>query len=270
MIRALIADDEAIARSRLRKLLREHDDIAVVGEAAGGREAVDAVRRHGPDLLFLDIQMPGVSGFGVLEALLADAARLPAVIFVTAYDEYAIRAFEVQAVDYLLKPFDDARFHQALEHARQRLRQERSEELRQRFAALLDERGEAASGRAGDTAPSRASEPEEPPLIPVHRRGRIVLVEVPDIDWIEAAGDYVRLHVGDDTHLVRTSMSDIKEKVGEAFLRIHRSAIVRRDAVRELSPRTHGDYDVVLEDGTQLRLSRSYRDEVSEVLGIEL
>lgn len=284
MIRAVIADDERAARSRIQKLLQGHDDIEVVAEAEGGREVVSAVRRHAPDLLFLDIQMPGMSGFDALEALLDHAVALPVVIFVTAYDEYAIQAFEARAVDYLLKPFDDDRFRRALDHVRRRLRERRSDRIRRQLEVLLEHARTEAAGPGPDLTPSgepassgrgasggdpAASAPDDA-VLPVHRRGRIALVEVAQIDWIEAAGDYVRLHVGDDTHLIRGSMHEVAEKVGAAFVRIHRSTIVRKNVVQELSPRTHGDYDVVLRGGTRLRLSRSYRTEVAEALGIEL
>ena len=272
VIRAVIADDETAARSRIRKLLRAQPDVLVAAEAASGPETLEVVRRHEPDLLFLDIQIPGMSGFGVLEALLADSGRLPAVVFVTAYDEYALRAFEARAVDYLVKPFDDERFRAAVDHARQRLRERRSDRIRRHLEALLEE---ARIGAGGEETEARrpakdAPDADRPSLIPVRRRGRILLVETGDVDWIEAAGDYVRLHAGDETYLVRSSMNEMAAKVGQGFLRIHRSTVVRMDAVKELSPRTHGDYQVVLRDGTLLRLSRSYRAAAAAALDIEL
>lgn len=272
-IRTVIADDEAAARSRIRKLLREEQDVTLAAEAASGPETLDAVRRYDPDLLFLDIQMPGMDGFGVLEALLDDSSRLPVVVFVTAYDEYALRAFEARAIDYVLKPFDDERFREALNHARQRLRERRSDRIRRQVEALVEEAriGGAPEGDAEASPPARARPGADgPSSIPVRRRGRILLVAADDVDWIEAAGDYVRLHAGGETFLVRNSMNEMAERLGERFLRIHRSTIVRMDAVKELSPRTHGDYEVVLRDGTRLRLSRSYREAAAKALDIEL
>lgn len=259
-LRALVVDDEPLGRERLRTLLADDPEVEIVGECADGRGAVEAVRDLAPDLVFLDVQMPLLDGFGVVSEVGADA--MPPVIFVTAYDEYAIRAFEARAVDYLLKPFDDERFRRALAHVRRRLREARSDRLRRRLQALLEhDPTENADPESGGDAH---------PVIPVHRGGRIVLVEVPRIDWIEAAGDYVRLHVSENTYLLRSSMADVEERVGAGFLRIHRSTIVRKDAVKELAARTHGDYDVVLGDGTRLRLSRTYRRQAAEALGIEL
>jgi len=301
LLRIVIADDEAAARSRIRKLLDRRAGFRVVAEAASGKQAVEAVLEHAPDVLFLDVQMPGLDGFAVIEHL--PRARLPAVVFVTAYDQYALRAFEAQAVDYLLKPFDDERFTDALANIERRIREGRSDAMREALIELMrhardagrgeDEAlgGDAARGAERtqeDRAPGSGDEawagrverpgvvPEharhEPPLarIAVPERDRIVLVEVADIAWIEAAGDYACLHAGAARHLVRSSLAELERKLGGRFVRIHRSALVRKDAVRHLEPRTHGDYDVTLADGTRLKLTRQHREAFARALGLDL
>ncbi len=253
-IRALIVDDEPLARARLRALLADEPDVEVVGECGDGLEAVAAVQDLTPDLLFLDVQMPTLDGFGVLEAL--EAGPMPAIIFVTAYDRYALRAFEVHALDYLLKPFDRDRFHKALERARAALDRPGKAEADQRLLGLLQDQ-------------KKAPRPLERLLIKT--AGRVFFLRTEEIDWIEAAGNYVRLHVGAEAHLLRETMNGLEARLEPArFLRIHRSTIVNVDRIQELQAWFHGDYLVILRGGTQLTLSRGYRHKVQEHFGTAL
>lgn len=261
-IRAIIIDDEPLARERIRTLLREESDIEIAAECGDGRKAVAAIRRHAPDLVFLDVQMPELDGFGVLEAV--GAERVPVVIFVTAYDKYALRAFDVHALDYLLKPFDRDRFHRALGRARAQLRGQRDSADR-RLLALLDEvRGAVApaSSRTSSGAPRRLER------LVVKSAGRVFFLRTEEIDWIESAGNYVKMHAGRDAHLVRETMSALEAQLDPAaFVRIHRSTIVNLARIRELQPMFHGDYTVLLRDGRELTLSRNYRDRLEKLLG---
>jgi two-component system LytT family response regulator len=250
-IQTLIVDDEPLARQRIRTLLEGDPDIALVGECADGRQAVAALREHKPDLVFLDVQMPLLDGFGVLQSL--GEGPMPVVIFVTAHDRYALKAFEVHALDYLLKPFDRDRFRSALERAKAQVRREQDGHVNQKLLALLsDVKG--------------ARKPLE--RLVVKSAGRVYFVRIEDIDWIEAAGNYVRLHVGSEDHLLRESMGGLESRLdGARFLRIHRSTIVNVERIKELQPSFHGDYVVILQDGTELTLSRGYRDKLQELLG---
>jgi len=250
-IRALIVDDEPLARQRLHRLLQDESDVEIVGECADGGEAVAIIRALSPDLVFLDVQMPVLDGFGVLEALGVDG--IPAIIFVTAYDRYALRAFEYNALDYLLKPFDRNRFRKALDRARAHLGSEQGrEEARQLLGAVEEYKSE---GKALERLVVKAS-------------GRVFFLRVEEIDWIEAAGNYVRLHVGKEAHLLRDTMSSVETRLDpKRFLRIHRSTIVNIERIQELQPLFHGDYVVILRDGKQLNLSRGYRQRLQEVFG---
>jgi len=249
-IRVLIVDDEPLARQRIRGLLRDDPEIDIAGECADGREAVVAIREQSPDLLFLDVQMPVLDGFGVLEAVGVDC--MPAVVFVTAYDRYAIRAFEVHALDYLLKPFDRERFAKALQRAKAQLARDASHAALP-LTGLLDE---VKSGR----------KPAE--RLVVKSAGRVFFVRIEEIDWIEAAGNYLRLHCGCETHLLRETMNSLETRLDtEKFLRIHRSTMVNIERIKEMQPWFHGDYVVILQDGTQLPLSRSYRQKLHELFG---
>jgi two-component system LytT family response regulator len=250
-LRTFLVDDEPLARQRLRTLLEAEPDIDLVGECSDGRHAVAALREQAPDLLFLDVQMPLLDGFGVLEAL--GPERLPVVIFVTAYDRYALRAFEVHALDYLVKPFDRERFRTALARARGQVERARSADVNERLLALLQHVKEARK-----------------PLdrLVIKSAGRVCFVRLEEIDWIEAAGNYLRLHAGKETHLLRETMSRLEARLdGRRFLRIHRSTIVNIERIRELQPSFHGDYVVILRDGTELILSRGYRGKLQELLG---
>jgi two-component system LytT family response regulator len=250
-IRTLIVDDEPLARHRLRALLEVDPEITVVGESADGEQAVADLQKLRPDLAFLDVQMPVLDGFGVLEALAGEP--LPVVIFVTAYDRYAVKAFEVHALDYLLKPFDKERFAAALQRAKDHVRRAEALTLEERLRKLLQ------------AVPQR---PDSPDRLVVKSGGRVYFVRVADIDWIEAAGNYVRLHVGKEDHLLRQTLGALESKLDPSrFVRIHRSTIVNVERIRELQPAFHGDYVIILHDGTELALSRSCRDKLEATLG---
>jgi len=233
-IRALIVDDEPLARSSILTLLRKDPQIEIAGEANSGKEALHLISQSRPDLVFLDVQMPGCDGFDVLEML---GARVPpAIVFVTAHDKYALKAFEAGALDYLLKPFTNARFARSLERAKERI--------------------------------ALGSQTARLERIAVKNAGKVMFLNSSDIDWIEAADYYVSLHVGASTHLLRRSMNDLEEDLDPiAFCRIHRSTIVNLSRVQELSLGADGEYEIVLRDGTRLRLSRRYR---KELLGTKL
>jgi two-component system, LytTR family, response regulator len=241
-IRALIVDDEPLAREGILMRLGAEPDVEVVGECRNGREAVAAIRREAPDLVFLDIRMPRTDGFAVIEAVGAD--RMPHVIFVTAHDEYAIQAFEVHALDYLLKPVDGARFAAALARARERIR---GQQLATMAAQLRQIIGELRGER------------EYLDRLFVKSGGRILAIDVDDIDWIEAADNYVHLHTGRASHLLLATMNGLEARLDpRRFLRIHRSTIVNLGRVKELRPMFHGEYRVVLGDGAVLTSGRRY------------
>ena len=249
-IRALIVDDEPLARRRIRRMLAHHADVEIIGDSANGGDAILLIRNQAPDLVFLDVLMPEMDGFAVLEAL--DAEALPLIIFVTAYDQYALRAFEVYALDYLLKPFDRQRFDKALQRAKARLANERSD-INQRALALLEE--------------LRAQTSHVERMV-IKSGGRAFFLKTDEIDWIEAEGKYVRLHVGKESYLVREAISGLESQLDpKKFLRIHRSTIVNIDRVRELQPWFHNEYRVILRDGTELMLSRSCRKKLGDLLG---
>jgi two-component system, LytTR family, response regulator len=249
-IRAIIVDDEPLAREGVRLHLDGSTDIEVVGEAGSGEEAVALIETMRPDLMFLDVQMPGVDGFGVLEAI--GPALMPVTIFTTAYDEFAVRAFDAHAVDYILKPYDADRFQKALERARGTVRSRRRSRIDDNLGALLDE------------LRSRSQFIER---LVVRSGGRIVMLRISEIDWIEAASNYVKLHAGGRDYLLRETMTALESKLHpNDFVRIHRSTIVRVDRIRELEPLFQGDYIVILEDGTRLTSSRGYRERLQELL----
>lgn len=250
-IRALIVDDEPLGRERIRTLLNAHPDVEIVGECPDGRRAVTSVERLKPDLMFLDVQMPEMDGFQVLEAIAVK--HVPAVIFVTAYDRYAVQAFEVHALDYLLKSFDRERFDRAMQRARSEIERSREGVLSDRIAGLLED---------------LESKKERLTRLVVKSAGRIFFLSVDEIDWIEAADNYARIHAGRDVHLVRETLQSLEGRLDPAsFLRIHRSTIVNLARIRELHPLFHGDYSVRLKNGTELTLSRNYREKLTEPLG---
>lgn len=257
-IKALIVDDEPLARRNIRLLLKEDPQIELIGECGSGAEALKAIQKQPPDLLFLDIQMPLMNGFEVLEKI--DAAQIPAIVFVTAFDQYAIKAFEVHALDYLLKPFDDARFEKALRQAKSQIEQREMNELSRRLVALLEDR---------DAQPPKAQRSGYISRLMVKSASRVFFLKVDEIDWVEAADYYVKLHVGRKAHLLRETMSDMEAKLDpEKFLRIHRSTIVNLDRVKEMHAHFNGEYLVILHDGTELKLSRSRREQLQQLLNI--
>lgn len=257
-VSVLVVDDEPLARKRLRSLLKDRDDIEVVGECRNGKEAVASIASLAPDLVFLDIQMPELDGFGVLEAV--GAEHMPEVVFVTAYDTYALDAFDVAALDFLLKPFEDARFEATLARALDRLRQRQAAELGERLACLVD--GKRLQRGESETEGTRTVR-----RLPVEKRGRIVFVPVDDIHWIEAEGVYVRLHTAGTSHLVRDSLKRLETVLDpQRFVRIHRSTLVDIERIIELRPLFRGEYQVVLEGGQELKLSRSYRDRLDRIM----
>lgn len=269
-IRVLIVDDEPAARRGIALALARHPGIEVVGECADGLDAVEAIEDRGPDLVFLDVQMPGLDGFEVLKRL--DTARTPAVVFVTAYDAYAIRAFDVHAVDYLLKPYSDSRFDESLERARRLLDRERLAEFRRQLAALMRTLGDEPSteGAVGRQFPRdrAASSPAGTTRFPIKTRGRVVFVAADEVSWISAERDYVRLHTEARSYLIRERIGDLERQLeAEGFVRVHRSALVRLAAIDELNDLGNGRYLVRLADGSELRMSRSGVERLQEALG---
>ncbi len=300
-VRVLIVDDEALARQRVRRLLQQEPDVEIVGEAESGQAAVDMIRTLRPDVVCLDVQMPGLDGFGVLHAL--EGGHMPMVLFVTAYDEHAQRAFDVHAVDYVLKPVDADRFRTAFEKVR---RQRAHAVAAERLGELLDTvrrlaagnaegaragtagamgEGSNHSGAGGERSPVHAAPAgtegtsgaaagatvpgRHASRILVKQDGRMFFVKTTEIDWIEADRNYVRLHVGTQAHTVRERISHLEETLDpRLFARIHRSTIVNLNRVREMQQWFSGDYMVILEDGTRLRLSRHYRDRVEKQVGV--
>jgi two-component system LytT family response regulator len=249
-IRTIIVDDETLARKRLRAMLASEHEIDIVGEAASGTAALDTIAQHKPDLVFLDVQMPGLTGFDVVRAL--PAKFRPLIVFVTAHDEHAIRAFDVHAADYLLKPVSEARLREAVERIAERLRSESRADLSKQMEQLLSK-----------VATVSAS----PDRIPIKRNGRVIFVRTADIDWIEADGDVVRLHAGREMHCVRDTLGNIEERLPrDVFVRVHRSIVVNAASIREVQPWFKGDYVLILKDGTQLRSGRSYREAVQSLI----
>lgn len=264
-IRALIVDDEPLARRRISRLLDEHDEVEVVGECANGAVAAEAMTELEPDLVFLDIHMPEKSGFEALAE--AEPGRTPVVIFVTAYDEHALSAFEYRALDYLLKPFDDERFERTLRRAIHRVEERETADLRTQLLGLLDVREKTGAATADIESPvPRASSGIE--RLVIREDDRILFVRTEDIDYVEAADYLAKIHVGETVHTIRESLTSLEEKLDPArFVRIHRSTIVNLDRVKELQPWFHGSYAVLLEDGTSLKLSRSRRKHLQKLLG---
>jgi len=251
-IRVLIVDDEAHARARLRHSLRDEPDFEIIGECANGREALEAVRRNRPDLMFLDIQMPRLTGFDVCTQLGIEGMPLPFIIFCTAYDQYALKAFEVHAIDYLLKPFDRERFTLALNHARAQITHAQPGSADQRLTELLN------ALKVGAKQSDR---------LVFKQDGRVILVPATTIDWLEADGNYVRIHCGSESHYVRETLAGLEAQLpADKFMRVSRSAIVNLDRIKEFQPLFYGDYAVILRTGTKLTLSRNYRDRLGKLL----
>jgi two-component system, LytTR family, response regulator len=259
IIRVVLVDDEPLARDRMRLALARIPGLEVVGECADGLEAVEAILERGPDLVLLDIQMPGLDGFGVVERV--GVNRMPAVVFVTAYDRFALQAFEAHALDYVLKPFEPRRFAEAVGRGVEQVRMRRVKEVSRRLAAMLEE-----------LPPSRAAAVPEPASyatrILVREREGFGFVETSRVDWLEAAGNYVRLHSGEKSWLIRATLSGVSESLDPArFVRIHRSTVVNLDRIREIQPWVGGDYIAILKDGCKLRVSRTHREDLLRPLG---
>jgi two-component system LytT family response regulator len=249
-IKTLIVDDEPLAREKLQGLLIQDREIEIIGECTNGREALSAIQALRPDLVFLDVQMPELDGFGVLARL--DVNTLPTIVFVTAYDQYAIKAFEVSALDYLLKPFDRERFQRALERAKKYLKSSPSGDVSAHLIALLE----------------NLKNKNYLERLVIKSGGRIFFIKTEEIDHIEAAGKYVRVFWGSESHLLRETMSALEAQLNpKIFLRIHRSTIVNLDRIKELQPWFNGDYVAILKDGTRLTVSRSYREKLHQQLG---
>lgn len=252
--RAVIVDDEPLARTRIRRFLSEEPDMEVVGECADGAQAVDLIRELAPEVVFLDVQMPKMDGIEVIRQI--GAHNLRTVVFVTAFNHYAVQAFEAEAVDYLLKPFDRRRFQEALQRIRRRLTEYSHETLSEQIEQLV-----------------KRFEPSSPYLqrLVIRSEGSILLVRVEDVDWLEAAGNYVCVHLGKRNHIVRDSLAHLEKQLDPArFLRVHRSTMVNLDRIRELRPTFQGDYKVVLLSGDILPLGRKYREALTRQLGIAL
>ena len=266
-VRVLIVDDEPLARQRVEDLLRHEEGAEVVGTAENGGDAVEAIRSLRPDLVFLDVQMPGKTGLDVVREV--GPAAMPATIFVTAFDQYALQAFDVAAVDYLVKPFDDERFEQAFRRARRTLELEGMGRLREQLLAVL-QGGAAGGGPATSQAtPTPAARPQYIERIAVEMRGKVRPVPVAQIDYIVASGPYAELYVGDRRFLIREAMQTLEERLDpERFMRVHRSVIVRLDLVEALHRGAGGDYEVQLKGGARLRVSRSRREALERWLGI--
>jgi two-component system LytT family response regulator len=248
-LRAVIVDDERLARQKVRMLLAREADIEIVRECAGGAEAVDVIREQAPDLVFLDIQMPGMDGFAVLRALGAELT--PATVFLTAHEQYAVRAFEVHAIDYLLKPFDRPRFQLALMRARHQLETGAHHDCARRITAMLSE-----------LQPPRYLE-----RIAVRTSGRVVFIPAQEIAWIEAADNYARVHHSRGVHLVRETMTALETSLDPVhFVRIHRSAIVNAACIDEIRTMAHGDHVVLLRGGRELPFGRTYRDRLEHLI----
>ena len=239
-IRALIVDDEALARERVRTLLAAAPGVRLLGECSGGRDAVEAILEQSPDLVFLDVQMPDLDGFQVLEAVGDD--HLPAIVFVTAYDEYALRAFEVHALDYLLKPIEPDRFARTLARVRETL-------------------GDNSDRRLHDLLDALATRDLPTDRLVIRTRGKVSFLKPSEIDWIEADGKHARLHAGKETHVVRQQLQRLEPRLApHGFVRVHRSAIVNVDRIKELEPWFHGEYVVILKDGTKLTSSAAHSE----------
>jgi two-component system LytT family response regulator len=251
--RVLIVDDEPLARKRIRRMLGGESDMTVVGECADGVSAVSAIHDLSPDLVFLDVQMPAMNGLDVIRAL--GPRRLPALVFVTAYDTYALQAFEADALDYLLKPFDPMRFRETLQRVRRRLGEPGGDEISEQIRRMASCIG----------AKSKYLQ-----RLVVKTGDRALLLPIGEVDWLEAAGNYVCVHAGRQNHIIRESLSSLEARLDpERFVRIHRSTVINLDRIRELRPHWHGDYKLILQSGQVLPLSRRYRHALTEKLGIQ-
>ena len=274
-LRVLIVDDEALARQRLEDLLRHQENVEIVGFADNGEAAIGAIRSLKPDLVFLDVQMPGATGIDVIRTI--GAAQMPATVFVTAYDQYALKAFDLAAIDYLVKPFDDERFEQAFARARRLIELEEVDRLSEQLLAVLQSSGHAgAAGGLGASAvpaaggtPTAGGKPEYLERIAVETRGQVRVVPVGEIEYITASGPYAELHANGRAHVIRERMQMLEERLDPAkFFRIHRSAIVRLDQIETLLRDPGGDYGVKLRSGVQLSVSRNRVEQLERWMGL--
>lgn len=248
-IRVLIADDKLPAREKIRQMLRQETDMEIIGECAGGLETVSFVKKHKPDLVFLEIQMPGLDGFEILREIEPD--KLPFVIFVTESENFAVKAYEVGALDYLLKPFNPERLQTAVQKARQQIETQSNGSLNKLLRAFLDK------------LPDGKNYPDK---IMLKTAKGVSFINTNEVDWVEAAGNYVKLHVKDSGHLLRETMNNIESKLNpDKFLRIHRSSLVNIDRIKELQPLFNGDYIVILQNDRELNLSRNYHDRLQRL-----
>ncbi|SPF46861.1 DNA-binding response regulator [Candidatus Sulfopaludibacter sp. SbA4] len=246
-MKILIVDDEPLARERIRTLLAAEPEVEIVGECSDGEAAIAAIRNSAPDVVFLDVQMPELDGFGVLERI--DRSAMPIIVFVTAFDQYAVQAFEARALDYLLKPFDRERFSKSLARVRMEHMRCSTSGLSERLHSMLDEWKQRKQG---------------PGRLVIRCGGRVCFVRFDELDWLEAAGNYVRMHAGKETYLHRTTMAQMEACLPpEKFVRVHRSSIVNLDRIKELQPLFRGDYAIILRNGQQLTLSKAYRDRLN-------
>ncbi len=261
-IRTILVDDEPLATQGLRLRLEAHEDVEIVATAANGREAIRAIKTHKPDLVFLDIQMPGFDGFSVISGLME--VEPPLFVFVTAYNEHALRAFEVQAVDYLTKPVEEDRLAATMDRVRQRLAEKRGAEEAERLKEALAEHAPEAAEELADTMPDAPSSSRFERMINIRDQGQIFRVDVDTIERIDAAGDYMCIQTGENTLILRETMKDLEKRLDpRRFQRVHRSTIVNLDLVRQVKPHTNGECFLVLDSGAQVKVSRSYRDVVA-------
>ena len=267
-IRALIVDDESLAREALLVMLGDDPEMEVVAECRNGKEAVTVIREQSPDVVFLDIQMPEMDGFQVIEEV--GAARMPVTVFVTAYDKHALRAFEAHALDYLLKPFDHDRFNTALQRAKTFVRQQKLGEISESLFALLRDmnlKTGKSHSETDDIESGKATHKGPVDRVTIKSGGRIYFLKTKEIDWVEGAGDYLTLHSGSQTHLIRETMGNFHARLDpQKFLRIHRSTIVNIERIKDIRPLYKGDYVVTLTSGVSLKASRGYRHELQSLL----
>lgn len=265
-LRAIIVDDESLARRGLALRLQQIPMVDVIAECANGQQALEAIAEHSPDLVFLDIQMPGIDGFEVIRQLQTD--NLPMVIFVTAFDQYAVDAFKVHAVDYVLKPIDDDRLHEAIDRAVAHHSQEESERSKQRLMDLMMGMTGASAASIEEMVQGDSEPRQWPEKLVVKDGSDIHLIKVADIHWVDAAGDYMCIHAGGETHIMRITMKQLEAMLNPAhFLRIHRSTIINSDYINGAHTLGNGEYMLTLEGGAQLKVSRGFRDRVRQLLG---
>ncbi|AWL12062.1 Chemotaxis response regulator protein-glutamate methylesterase of group 1 operon [Saliniradius amylolyticus] len=267
-IKTLIVDDEPLARRGLAVRLSDFDDIELVAECQNGHQAIEAIHKYRPDLMFLDIQMPGLNGFQVLQSLQSVQGKLPLVVFVTAYDSYAIKAFEVHALDYLLKPIEEGRLQAAVDKVRQRMSELGESHHTQRLAELVAE----MTGDDCEAILHRLAEGEPlnpyPEILAIKDGSETTRVPVKQVQWVDAAGDYMCVHTTDGTHIMRKTMKELEQELDpRTFVRVHRSAIVNIRYVSKLVSHVSGEYHLVLSNGTELKVSRSHRDRVKSLIG---